>query len=185
MSTKVTIETKHQIPAGLFSGIEAFWYQNEKWIIANGSMQRFHQAPAGVQQIVWKAFFADKESQVIIKKMGITKLTDTFDKWYKCVVGGLDHVPDFGKMLVPDDYNNMCADSDCAFRGKLCSRATGLKNYEVETLSLLKQGESIEKTASKLCVSMPGMKSRLEKIKIKLHATNMAALMARTSELGI
>lgn len=185
MDTKVTIETKHQIPAGLFSGIEAFWYQSEKWIIANGSVQRFHQAPAGVQQMVWKAFFSDKKSQDLIQKMGITKLTETFDTWYKCVVGGLDHVSDFGKTLVPDAYNNMCADIECAFRGKLCSCESGLKSYEVETLSLLRNGDSIEKTASKLCVSLPGLKSRLEKIKTKLHASNMANLMARTSELGI
>ena len=73
----------------------------------------------------------------------------------------------------------------CPHRGRLCSCATGLKNYEVETLAALEFGESMENAASHLCVSMHTIKSRVEKMKEKLHAPNMAALMAITANLGI
>lgn len=185
MKTKVANEMKATIPAGIISGIEGFWHDGEKWIIANGQVQRFHDAPTGVQQMVWRHFFADTYSQHIIKNLGITKLTETFDRWYRCVVGGLDHIPDFGSMLMPDNYNNMCTDTSCTLRGKLCSRGVGLKNYEVETLRELESGESLEHAASDLCISLPAIKSRVEKIKEKLHAPNMAAMVATSARLGI
>jgi len=183
---KVEIKTKNQMPAGIFSGIEAFWYDNQKWIIANGQVKLFDECDSTIQQPIWQAFLADKQSHAYLKKIGITKASETFERWYRCVVGGLDSVPDFDRgRFTPDKFNNMCTDTTCTLRGILCSRAAGLKNYEVETLGALKQGESMERTASRICVSLPGMKSRVEHIKQKMNVTNMAALMAKTAELGI
>ncbi|HET6558104.1 MAG TPA: hypothetical protein VFG54_12370 [Prolixibacteraceae bacterium] len=185
--TKLQQKQTQNIPAGIFSpGIEAFWHDDDKWVIAHGSVRRFHECDSSIQQPIWKAFMADKESLAYIAKMGIRKASEVFDTWYRCVIGGLDHVPDFDNdKLTPDVYNNMCGDFACPHRGRLCSRAAGLKNYEVQTLFALKSGDSLERTASFLCVSLPGMKSRVEKIKEKLEVPNMAALMARTAELGI
>lgn len=178
--------TQNQIPAGIFSGIEAFWHNGEKWVIANGTVFRYNEAPTLVKSSIQRAFLADKQSRAYLSKIGITSASETFDRWYRCVVGGLDHTPDFlNNKLTADAYNNMCADHSCIHRGRLCSRATGLKNYEVETLSALKQGESLERTAAVCCVSLPGMKSRVEKIKEKWNVTNMAALMATATQLGI
>lgn len=183
--TKVINSEQKTILAGILHGIEAFYYEGEKWVIANGSVKRFHECNSTVQQPIWRAFRKDEKSLAYIAKMGITKASEVFETWYRCVVGGLDHVPDFGHVLIPDAYNNMCADTHCPHRGHLCSCEVGLKNYEVETLAALKNGESLEQTAPKLCVSLPGMKSRVERIKEKLHVPNMAALMVRTTELGI
>lgn len=180
------ITRQPNIPAGLFSGTEAFWHEGEKWVLTNGTRKPFHECDSSIQQPIWKAFMADKHSLAYIAKMGISKASEVFDTWYRCVVGGLDHVPDFlNEKFTPDAFNNLCCDFSCPHRGRLCSRATGLKNYEVETIAALKQGESLEQTASHIFVSLPGMKSRVEKIKIKLNVSNMAQLMARTAELGI
>lgn len=175
------------IPAGIFSpGFEAFWHEDEKWVLANGHRMRFKECDSSIRQPIWNAFLNDKQSLAYIAKMGIKKASEVFDTWYRCVIGGLDHVPDFlNDKLTPDAYNNLCGDFACPHRGRLCSRASGLKNYEVQTLFALKNGESLERTASFLCVSLPGMKSRVEKIKEKLEVPNMAALMARTAEFGI
>jgi len=185
MTNLKQITLRNNIPAGFFSGTEAFWHENEKWVIADGTVKRFEDCDSRIKQPIWKAFIADQTSLAYLAKMGVTKATETFDRWYRCVIGGLDHVPDFGKTFTPDSYNNMCSDMQCPHRGRLCSRAVGLKNYEVQTLAAIKQGKSLELTASELCVSFPGMKSRVEKIKEKLHVLNMAALMARTVEIGI
>jgi len=175
-----------RVPAGLITGIEAFWYNSEKWVIANGTTSRFVDAPPVIQQTIAKAFQQDAESIAYLSKMGLTRFTETFDRWYQCVVGGLDNVPDFENgTLKSDAYNNMCIDSNCPHRGKLCSRALALKNYEIETIVALKQGHNLEITASQLCISLPGMKSRVEKIKETLHVPNMAALMAYAAEIGI
>lgn len=183
--TKVINSEQKTIPAGILHGIEAFYYEGEKWVIANGSVKSFHECDSTIQQPIWRAFLSDKKSLAYIAKMGITKASEVFDTWYRCVVGGLDHIPDFGARFTPDAYNNMCADTHCSHRGQLCSCAVGLKNYEVETLAALKHGESLQQTAPRLCVSLPGMKSRIERIKEKLQVPNMAALMVKTTELGI
>jgi len=186
MSTKLAFSDKSPIPAGLFSGIEAFWYDGEKWVIAQGKVQRFHDAPSAVQQQILKLFMVDKKSLSYLSKIGINEFSKSFDTWYKCVIGGLDSIPDFlGDKFTPDTYNNMCLNYQCSHRGKLCSLAAGLKNSEVETLVALKAGKTMELTASDLCVSLPGIKSRIEKIRDKLQAPNIASLMVKTVELGI
>jgi hypothetical protein len=177
---------KPPLPAGIFDGIEAFWYRGEKWVIANGKVELFHESPPVVQQTIVNAFMDDSKSIAYLSKMGLKKFTEAFETWYRCVVGGIDTVADLDtNRFTPDAYNNMCTDFECPHRGKLCSQATGLKNYECETLAALKNGKSMEATASLLYVSLAGMKSRVEKIREKLNAPNMASLMVKTVELGI
>jgi hypothetical protein len=185
MTTKVTNSNTSPIPAGIFSGIEAFWHADEKWVIAHGTTYRYNEAPTAVKAIIQKAFINDKQSLAYMAKMGLRKANDIFDTWFKCVVGGLDHIPDFGKKLTPDAYNNMCADMHCPHRGRLCGRATALKNYEVETLAELAHGNSMEATSDHLFMTRTGIRNRVDKAKEKLHAPNMAALMFRTAQLGI
>ena len=100
--------------------------------------------------------------------------------WYHCRIGALDESPDFiDGRLNADAYNHMCTDYDCPLRGKLCSLSTGLKNYEAETIAVLEEGLTIEQAADKLCVSVAGLKSRIEKLREKLNAKNMAELIAK------
>jgi hypothetical protein len=187
MNTNVMNQNeKEKLPAGLISGTEAFWHNNEKWIIHNGSTMRFSNAPGNLQRMIADRFLNDKHSIEIIKSTGITGFTEGFDRWYHCVVGAIDEVPDFesGK-LQPDAYNNQCKNMDCELRGKLCSRETGLKFYEVATLHALKAGFNETETARLLNVSKAGLKSRIEKMKEKMGATNMASMIAKAVEFGI
>ncbi|WP_372648229.1 hypothetical protein [Draconibacterium sp.] len=174
------------IPAGIVDGTEPFWFNNEKWVLHNGMAMKFDEAPGAVQRMIADACRNDKRSLSIIHKMGAKGFTAEFETWYKCVVGGLDAVPDFkdGK-FTPDAYNNVCNDYDCPMRGKLCSVATGLRSHDVKTIIALKRGKSIAATADDLCISTAGMKSRVEKLKEQLGAPNMASLMARATEIGI
>ncbi len=188
MKTKVQNQNNNpgKLPAGIMQGTEAFWHKNEKWVIHEGQIMRFENAPGTVQRTIANAFLNDGQSRKYIKNMGITVFSESFDTWYKCVIGALDETPDFvsGK-LKADAYNTQCTDYDCPHRGKLCSKATGLKFYEVATLHALKSGFTLEQTASLLCISLPGLKSRIEKIREKLDVRNMAAMMARAGEIGI
>lgn len=177
---------KSPIPAGIFSGIEAFWYEGEKWVIAHGTTYRFHEAPSTIQQPIWKAFFNDKKSLAYLAKIGLSKHSEVFDRWYRCVVGGLDHVPDFqNDKLTPDAYNNMCGDLQCPHRGRLCSREAGLKNIEVETLTALKTAKNMNQAAEAVHISLPAMKSRIAKMHFNLDVPNTVVLMAIAGELGI
>ncbi len=189
METNVLKRDKQAIvPAGIFEGTEAFWLNNEKWVLHNGKVQRFVDAPGKIQRMIAEAFLNDTRSRAYLRKTGITQFRQAFDMWYKCVVGGLDYVPDFvydtGIKMNPDAFNNTCAES-CIHRGKFCSCKAALKNYEVDTILALKLGQTIEETAKMLYVSVPGLKSRIEKIKEKLGASNMASLIAKASALGI
>jgi len=174
-----------KVPAGIFSGIEAFWYENEKWVIAHGTVKRFHECDSTIQQPIWKAFMADKQSLAYLAKIGITKSSEVFDRWYRCVVGGLDHIPDFDLKFTPDAYNNMCADMQCPHRGRLCGRESGLKNIEVETLSALKSARNMEQAASDVHISLQGFKSRIVKLHEKFEVPTTIALMSVTSQLGV
>ena len=176
-----------KLPAGIMQGTEAFWHNGEKWVIHEGQTMRFQLAPGVVQRTIANAFLNDGQSRMYIKNiLGISVFSESLDTWYRCVVGALDETPDFvsGK-LQPDAYNRQCADYNCPHRGKLCSLATGLKFYEVATINALKAGFSEEQTAALLYISLPGLKSRIEKMKEKLGATNMASMMARAVEIGI
>ena len=177
---------QNQIPAGIFSGVEAFWHEGEKYVLANGTARRFDDCDSTIQQPIWRAFLADKQSHTYLAKIGINKASETFDRWYRCVVGGLDHTPDLlNDKLTPDAYNNMCADHSCPHRGRLCSRAAGLKNFEVETLYALKSARNMEHAATAVHVSLPAIKSRIAIMHEKFQVTNSVAMMAKASQLGI
>nr|WP_321357217.1 hypothetical protein [uncultured Draconibacterium sp.] len=176
------------IPFGIIDGIDPFWFNNEKWVRMNGNeFIRYHETSGKTQRLIANACRDDKPSlDYINNKMGIKGISAEFDTWYKCVVGGLDAVPDFFKgRFTPDAFNNMCTDYDCPHRGKLCGVASGLKSDDVKTIDALKQGKSIAATAEDIFLSTAGMKSRVENLKIKLGAPNMASLMARATEIGI
>jgi len=177
---------KNKIPAGIFEGVESFLFDNEKWLIHNGQAQRFEDATLKVKCIITDAFLKDETSKSYLKKIGITAFSEGFEMWYRCVVGALDETPDFKDgNLAADAYNHACKDYDCPHRGRLCSLTAGLKNFEVKTLAALKKGETIEHTAESLFMSVPGLKSRIEVIKEKMGATNMASLIAKAVEFGI
>ena len=186
METKVLKKNKLAIvPAGILEGTEAFWYNNEKWVLHEGKAMRFHEAPGSIQRMIANACLNDKQSQSYMRKCRVTKFSDAFDWWYKCVIGALDSVPDFinGK-FVADAYNNTCTEN-CPHRGRFCSLEPGLKNFEVDTIKALKAGKSIAETADDLHISAAAAKSRIEKIKVKLDAPNMASMMSKAVSYGI
>lgn len=187
METKLLQKNQSRtMPAGIFEGVEAFWYAGEKWIIQDGVKMTFNDAPIKLRNMIANQFLKDKPSQDIFRKQGITAFSSAFDMWYHCVVGTLDSTPDFinGKFTA-DSFNYACDDQICQFRGKLCGRASGLNSIDVQTLKSLKQGENFKKTAEMLFVSEPGLKSRVTKLRQKLEVKNTAALTARAAEIGI
>lgn len=190
--TKLALKTGNKnIPAWLLEGIEAFCIKTEKgeiekWVVVDRQAMPFEKSPIKIQNAFGRLFDADKRGQMFLKKMGLTTFREGFNQWYFCLFGGLDSVPDIiNGELVPDAYNSSCTDIECEFRGRFCSRGTGLRNYEVATLNQLKQGKTMKEAADVLCISLPGMKSRVEKLKEKLEVPNMAALVSRATELGI
>ena len=179
-------EQTKKLPAGILEGTEAFWYNDEKWVVHEGNVTRFSEAPIKVQNMIGMAFLKDKKSRAYLEKIGYTAFSKAMDRWYKCIIGALDEMPDFinGK-FTPDAYNRTCTDYDCPHRGKFCSLGPGLKNFEVQTVVVLKKGKNIKDTASELFISEAGLKSRIEKLKEKLRAENMAQMIAKAVEFGI
>lgn len=175
------------VPAGIIEGTEAFFYDNEKWVIHQGQVMRFCEAPGEIQRLIANLFLNDGNARQYMKtKMGITAFSGAFDTWYKCRVGALDETPDFKDgNLNADAYNHACRDNKCPHRGRLCSLTPGLRNYEIETLQALKRGETIEQMSQSLHTSVAGLKSRITKIREKLGANNMASMVAKAVEFGI
>jgi hypothetical protein len=174
------------MPAGIFDGVEAFWYADEKWIMQDGMRMKFNDAPIKLRNMIANQFLKDEPSKEILRKQGITAFSSAFDMWYHCVIGALDSTPDFidGKFTA-DSFNYACDDQICQFRGKLCGRASGLNSFDVQTLAALKRGDNFRQTAASLYVSEPGLKSRVTKLRQKLEVKNIAALTARAAEIGI
>lgn len=187
MNTNVSIFSKH-IPAGVISGMEAFYDEatNTKYLGIDGDIKRFDQWPTKVQNEVVAEFRNDKDSQAYLKAKGVTGFQDQFERWYKCVIGGFDGVPDFNaKGLCPDVYTNTCTNTSCPDRGKLCGKSLQLRNFEVETIQLLSQGYSINQASKRLFVTVPAVKKRVEVINQKLGSRNMASMIATSASLGI
>jgi DNA-binding CsgD family transcriptional regulator len=175
-----------RIPAGIIEGTEAFWFDEEKWLIHQGEAMKFNEAPIKLRDMIAESFLCDTHSITYLKKIGISGFVEGFEMWYRCVIGGIDENPDFvSDKLHADAFNNQCKDYDCPHRGKFCGRASGLNHIEVQTLSALKRGDNFRQTAASLYVSNAGLKSRVTKLRQKLEAKNTAALTARAAEIGI
>lgn len=190
MQTKVDIfQNTIRIPAGIISGREGFWdsQTNTKWLAIDGTVKRFDQWPTKIQNETVDAFLQDTESRNYLRKIGITAFSSAFDRWYKCVIGGLDCVPDFNNknQVVPDAFINTCQNMICDDRGKLCGRKLKLKNFEVQTICTLEKGHSLNESAKILCISLPAVKKRVENINIKLGTRNMASMIATSANFGI
>lgn len=175
------------IPAGIFSGTELFAHNGEMYAIYRGTRMLFQDLPGMEKRNFAEMYMNDKEGQEFIRKLfGITGFESGFKKWLFCKFGSLDGDPDsINGNINPDIYNSACLRTDCPGRGKICGCDLGLKGYEVETIRELKAGKTIKEVADVLCVSEPAIKSRLEKLKYKFNATNIVALIAAVTELGI
>lgn len=187
MDTKVIKTDKSPIPAGLIGeGIEVFWCNNEKWVLTQGIRYRYNEAPSHVKSVILRAFQNDRQSLAYMAKIGLKTANEMFDRWYRCVVGGLDHVPDFGnKMFTPDAYNNMCSDSKCPHRGLLCGRTCGIRSWQAETIKAIKDGCTMEKAAEKVNVTHSAVRSRVTKMLEQTGMHTTAQLICWATELGI
>lgn len=176
------------IPAGIVSGMEGFWDEltKTKFLAIQGVIKPFNEWSSSIQNRIVAIFNNDSYSRDYLRRKGIIAFSEAFDKWWKCVVGGLDGTPDFDNdNLFPDSFINTCNCNECPDRGKLCGRASMLKNFEVATIQTLEKGNSLSQSAMILCISLPAMKKRVEAINIKLGTRNMASMIATSAKLGI
>lgn len=177
----------NKIPAGITNGTEAFWLDGEKWLIHNGEVKPLNQFPTSVQNRIVDLFALDTESRTILKKNQIHGFMQQFDAWYKCVIGGLDNIPDFTNwaQLTADSFANTCSETNCSMRGKLCGRAVALNSIEIDTIRCLSRGSTIAQVAKELFVTEAAIKSRINTIHYKTRSRNMAELMAVTARAGV
>lgn len=188
MGTNVNnFEVSSNIPAGIFRGTEVFVYEKVIYAIYEGRRMRFEELPGMEKRQFVNEYLADKEGQCFIRDtFGIVGFESGFKMWLFCKFGSLDGDPDCidGK-ITPDTYNSVCSRTDCPGRGKFCGVAAGLKGYEVETLREIIGGNTAKEVADKLCVSVPAVKSRIEKMKDHYSVTNIVALAALAAQMGV
>ncbi len=186
--TKVVKKQKGSaIPAGLLSGVEAFWKNGEKYLIIKGQSMKFEDAPIRVQNAIAQHCINDHEvCSRIEAEVGAT-FSAVFNQWYRCRVGGLDSTPDFSEDLSrynPDEFNNQCLDYNCSMRGKICNNLK-LKHYHMPTISLLLGGATVGQIAKRVNLSPDGIKSQLKRIKEITGAKNNAHLSAIMAAKGM
>lgn len=188
METKVSnLEHSSKVPAGFFVGTEIFAHQEQIYAVKNGCLTLFEDLPSMEKRQFIDVYLQDKEGQRFIRDtFGIVGFESGFKKWLFCKFGSLDGDPDTldGK-ITPDVYNSVCTKTDCPGRGKFCGGESSLKGYEVETLRELKAGKTAKEIADVLNVSVPAVKSRIEKLKERFAVANVVALIATVTELGV
>ena len=188
MEANVQKKSITTIPAGLISGKEAFTVGREKYLQLEGRNFKFDEAPREYRQLFWNKFLSDKESQRYLRtRFGIYAIEQQFDKWFHCKFGGLDHIPDIDKdeELVPDAFNNTCEEKDCPHRGRFCGKDIPLKSYDLKVLGSIARGNTIQQTANELCMSEPGVKSRLDANKIRVGARNTVECISKLTQWGV
>lgn len=188
MNTNVgSLEVTPKIPAGIFNGAEVFAVNGVIYAMYQGNRLLFEELPSMEKRSFMSEYIADKEGQKFIRDtFGITGFESGFKQWLFCKFGSLDGNPDSVDMkITPDKFNSACIKTDCPGRGNFCGKESGLKGYEVETLKQVVSGKTISESAENLHISVPGMKSRIEKLKGKLSATNIVALAAKAVGMGI
>lgn len=174
------------IPAGIFSGTELFSHQGEIYAIYKGVRMLFQDLPGMEKRNFIQMYMEDKEGQDFIRKQfGVTGFESGFRQWLFCKFGSLDGDPDnVDGRISPDSYNSACLRTDCPGRGRICG-SIPLKGYQIETLRELKAGKTAKEIADSLCISEPAVKSRIEKMKSMFNVSNVVALIAMATELGI
>ncbi|MEG0797007.1 MAG: LuxR C-terminal-related transcriptional regulator [Odoribacter sp.] len=188
METKVQQSIhRNNIPAGIFSGIELFSASGRMYAIHQGVRMEYEDLPGTEKRSFVSMYMQDKESQDFIRKQfGCVGFEAGFRQWLFCKFGSLDGDPDsVDEHITPDTYNSACSRTDCPGRGKICGCVAGLKGYEVDTLIELKSGLTTKEAADRLNVSEAAVKSRVEKLKERFNVTNVVALIATITELGI
>jgi len=177
----------NKIPAGITTGTEAFYIDGVKWLIHNGESKPFDQFPSKIQNAIVEVFKNDLESRSMLFKMGFKGFSEQFENWYKCVVGGLDSIPDFSnwEQLSADVFANTCPEKDCPMRGKLCGRKVGLNYSEVARIRSFAEGHTIIEVAHEHFITEAAVKSSIERIHMKMNTRNMAQTIAVCGQMGI
>lgn len=187
MSAKVQKNYEGAIPQWLTDGgVEVFSHNGKTYLMIDNARVAFDDAPAEYREFFEEMFLADKQGRHYLKAvLGITSQAEGFDRWMFCKFGGIDKASDLiDGRLVPDVYNNVCTDRNCPLRGKFCGSSSNLTSIDVQTVKVLSEGKTIENVALKLFLSIPGAKSRINALKEKTGAANMAQLMTITARLG-
>ena len=188
MKTKLAnCEESSKIPAGIFLGTELFSCDGKMYAISYGVRMSFEDLPGSDKRSFIEMYIEDKEGQDFIRKhFGITGFEAGFKKWLFCKFGALDGEPDsINGRVTPDTFNSACVKTNCPGRGKFCGFLSGVKGYELETIHALKAGKTASQIADSLSLSVPAVKSRIERLKEKFQVVNVAALIATVTELGI
>ena len=178
-------EVPNNIPAGIFHGTEVFYSGGEAFALHEGTVIIYENLPSMIKRVFFNAYAKDKEAQRFFKtELNITGAESQFKQWLFCKFGALDMTPDYlnGK-LTPDSFNSTCKRKKCPGRGRFCGQASSLKDHDVTTLQEIIAGKSVKQIADTLHLSIPGARSRVNKLKDKLKAGNMAALGANAAML--
>lgn len=176
-----------KIPAGIFNGTEIFAANGTIYAMYHGNRLLFEELPSLEKRSFIADYIADKEAQKFIRDtFGITGFESGFKQWLFCKFGSLDGEPDsIDGRITPDKFNSACTRTDCPGRGKVCGKVSGLKGYEVATLQQVVAGRNTKEAADNLHVSVPGMKSRIIKLKSRFAAANIVVLAAKAVDMGI
>lgn len=188
MNTKLThLSGNARIPAGIFNGIEVFVYAGQLYAIYEGRSMIFQDLPSVEKRNFIQKYIDDKEGQDFIQKhFGISGFEAGFKQWLFCKFGSLDGNPDsIDNNIAPDSYNSACLRTNCPGRGKFCGTSSGLNGYQIETIQQIAGGKTIKETANYLHLSVSAIKSRLEKIKTIMAASNIVVVVAKSTELGV
>ena len=173
------------IPAGIFHGTEVFYIGTEAFALHEGIVTTFEDLPSMIKRVFFSAFAKDKKVRHFHEsELNITSVEAQFKQWLFCSFGALDSTPDYlnGK-LIPDSFNSACKRKNCPGRGRFCCKASSLKDHEVATLQEIISGKSVKQIADTLHLSVPGTRSRINKLRDKLNAGNMAALAANAATI--
>lgn len=188
MSTKLPIlNQNNRIPAGIFTGTEIFAYKGQIYGIHQGTRMLFQDLPGMEKRNFIQMYIEDKAGQTFIQKhFGIIGFESGFKQWLFCKFGSLDGNPDYiNGDITPDSFNSACKRTDCPGRGRFCGTVSGLNGAHIETIKQITAGKTIKETANALNLSIPAVKSRLEKIKLVLAASNIVTVGVKATELGI
>lgn len=114
----------NQLNFEIIKDTEAFWHNNEKWVIYKGNAMPLSEAPICVQDTIALIFLRDKKNRDYLKKIGYTSFAKAYDRWYQCVFRGLSKDSSFrNAKLKPEMFTWSCDDHKCNDRGKLCRLA--------------------------------------------------------------
>lgn len=170
------------------TGGEFFAQNGLNHLIIGGSVLKYPEFPLPVLKLTDNSI--TPRNHRALDEMNISSLHDRRNKWIRCNLANLDHVPDYqpGEKTLAREVVACEERGQCKQEGFLCltlTQSTGLTSREIETLTYIGLGLLDKEIAFKMGISENTVAVHTKHLREKTGCLRKAELAIKAKELNL